>query len=519
MRVEATQNPVVGAIFITNVIPTSTGNVPAQFKTFETIEAVSSLKKCRSDTPLVRVYFEIDGAPVQWRGWVMVTTPKMPGKKVIPTRMTGSARRWEGYVDVEAPYAGVLTAITDLGAKASVEYTPAFAGPSVLTVALGANPGAQSELKQNDTITISGTCETSAVQVEVVNAGIFSTGSGIISNGTFSFTATVSGNTGVLAATLKCKNAMGTYGDDFETVETKILNQTFPTVTIGTITYPLTQSALKGIETATVAMTTANLTTIGYDNNGTGEISITNPATDETPKTVTRTGGSYRESGFNLKVVANRAENDATITRYACIKIANVAPVIDISGLPSRLDSSPTGVIHGLSLASNQLLASAPTIILPSIGSLGAWGGSGKNRTNNLTILDTDAKGAGTFSGLSVTNEAGIIQTIINSGASYTCGGFSYRQISFGVTEYLKPIGTAVYDITKLTVTQNDFYAMSYYADVGDYGWSYTITDSGGTPNPNGDYIRITGLLANNGIDPYTIEIEESAIIAMVKPK
>ncbi|KKK78807.1 hypothetical protein LCGC14_2839850, partial [marine sediment metagenome] len=54
----------------------------------------------------------------------------------------------------------------------------------------------------------------------------------------------------------------------------------------------------------------------------------------------------------------------------------------------------------------------------------------------------------------------------------------------------------AVSDVTKLIVTDNAGHAMIYQAGVGDGNYFYTITDAGGTPNVNGNYLRWTDLSA-----------------------
>lgn len=368
---------------------------------------------------------------------------------------------YTGVVPVTIAGAGVVVAQsvtpeTDSGAfdKVTIAYTPP---PEILTLNFtGGYPGSQTELKAGDTFQIQGTTDKNADAVQIQDFGAMVQSLETFASGTsFTVTGTIAdrGTTPqLLSAQVRARDAVtGALGPTVDTnagaggvdgTDVVNLNNLYPTVTWGSATYPGIQQALKGSESATVGITLTDLDTVLFDANGSGELTVTNPTTIEATKTVTRAGGSYNISAPNLRAAANRAANDATTTQTTTVNIANVAPTIDITLPAARLRS---GGNHGTSaqdyavtITADQELLNAPSLSADPGGNRGTFQGAGFTGgpevwTRDLRIDETvpDEKGTFSFSGLSATGLSGLVQTTINSGASYTLGGFVARTLNF----------------------------------------------------------------------------------------
>jgi hypothetical protein len=241
------------------------------------------------------------------------------------------------------------------------------------------------------------------------------------------------------------------------------LNNLAPTLNLISVSYPTLQWALKGSETANVVISRANVDGIFYDSPN-GDLSIQNPSLDEPVKTVARIAGSYNDSVDNLRGVATRAANGAQTTDTQLVVIANVAATVDISVPAARLRSggnngtSPQD--YTVQIISSQKLnfLFPPSVDADPGGNRGTFQGSAFAPltdyiyTRDLRVDETvpDEKGTFSFQNLSVRNLAGIIQTVINSGASYTLGGFVQRNLTFAAFATTTSLDTEVVDFSKL---------------------------------------------------------------------
>lgn len=314
----------------------------------------------------------------------------------------------------------------------------------------GSYPGSQTELKQGDTFQLQVTADKDFDTVVVEDFGAAEADSIAVVVGmsaTVTITVADRGTTpqqlaarvSVLDATTAAASA--TYDTDttgsVDGVNVLTLNNLFPTVSFGSPTYPGGQQALKGAEQATVPVTLSDLDTVLFDDNGTGELVVTDPSVIEATKTVTRNGGTYNVSSNNLRATANRAANDATTVQSSLVQIANVAVTITVGAPAARLRSGgndgTAAQNHVITISGDQQLLSAP-FMDPGAGSAGVfigggWVGGGATWTRSLQVNDNDDKGVKSWTNLSATNLAGILTTVISVGSTYTLGGFVPRTI------------------------------------------------------------------------------------------
>lgn len=399
----------------------------------------------------------------------------------VDTALTLDGNTFEGLVQATIPTGSGAQDVTvqvrdpngDLQASDTVSAT-VNAPAELLTLAFsGGYPGAQTQLKAGDTFQLVGTANQpiDAIQLNDSGAG---NGALITFAATTSFSVPVTipdrgglpstadliaaprdATSGALGATLST-NASGAGVDGVNTVQ---LSNLAPTAVFGAITYPATQGALKGSESADLVFTFSNASTVVFSS-PTAELSITDPTTLETTKTVTRIAGDTNESTPNIQAVVTRAANGAEITVNSTVLIQNVAPTISLSLPQARLRSGGNNGTaaqnYTLSLVSDQQLAAAPSLATDSGGNRGtfttAFSGGPSTWTRTLQVSETvpDEKGTFTFEGLSATNLAGLSQNTIGSGASYTLGGFVARTLTFGPFATTTNIGTEVNDFSKL---------------------------------------------------------------------
>jgi hypothetical protein len=415
----------------------------------------------------------------------------------------------------------VVNASSSTNATATCTIHRAAAGPAIDVLTIGALPGSQTEVKAGDTVSVSGRIPNTATYAEIIAGGAagalavltvgaadsFSTGYKTIT-GTF----TVGGGTGVQSVTARGSNALGTFGTNFTSTNSITLNQTFPTIGARTITYPATQAGLKASETATIASTVTNFDTITYT--GTN-LSVASATTYAATKTVTRTGGTYVFGTNNYTITATKASNAATSTASSAVAIADTAPTAAITYAPTgRMLSSPTGVSYTVTITANQQLLSAPSLVASSGTWQGSWTGSGTTWSRVLKIVDTDPKGAQTFSSLSVTGLAGVVGTTISSGSAYTVGGFATRTITFTTPfERFHAIGTNIVDITKVTASYTGSTVLARRTDTVDTFQSFTIVDAAGNYSATGGYLMISDIAfaGSNTSGTLQLDITEAA--------
>ena len=518
---------IVGGLFFTNAAPTSTGIVGSKQYIPNTTPANRVISSATTDTDNVTVTLFAEGGSAFYSPTVTITTvPEQPGGPVVCSLAedANDKRTYTATANLVVSASMVITATSSTNATATMTITRAEAGPNMDALLIGSivSPAVgQTEVRSGQQFNVSGRVPNAATYAEIIVGG--AAGSVAVltlgaadSMGTgykmFTGVVTAGSGSGALTVTGRAQNALGTFGNNFNSTNTITLNQTFPTIGTRTVTYPGGQQALKGSETATVSATITNFDTVSYS--GT-DLSVTDPTTYAVSKTVTRTGGTYSFNTNNYTISATKTSNNATSTAQAAVNIANAAPTaaITIVGNPTRLLSSPTGTDYTITITANQRLLSAPSLNASSGTWQGSWSGSGTTWTRVLRIFDNSPKGAQTFSGLSLTGLAGVTGSTITSGASYSVGGFALRTITFPAFARFAAIGTSIGDITKVQAWYTGAAELTRYTDTGNYFQGFTIVNSDGVYDPNGTHLFISDAdyAGSNTSGTLQLDIRENA--------
>jgi hypothetical protein len=494
-----------GGVFITNISPTSTGIVGTKVYVANTVPSNKVLTEATTDTSNVTVSLIAEGSGSFYSPTISITTnPTLPGTPVSVTLAEDASdkRFFTGSVNLTGVSADtVITATSSTGATATATIHRAAVGPNISSVTIGALPGSQTEAKSGDVVQVYGTVPNAATYVEVIVAGASGSVSSLspgaadsssVGYKTFTGTFTVGSNTGAQYIQARARNALGTFGNNVTSSNTIVLNQTYPAIAARTITYPATQFALKGSESASIASTITNADTVVYSSST--DLSVTSATTYAASKTVTRVSGGYVVGTINYTITATKTSNNAVSTASSAVSIADTAATgsISIVNSPARLQSTAAGNDYTVRITPNQIINTPPTLVASS----GTWQGSWTNASNVwsrvLRIADADPKGTQTFNTLTLNNLSNTVGTMITSGAAYTVGGFPTRTITFPAFARYAPIGTLVTDITKVTAFYTGGSALTRYADTGDHFQGFTIVSSDGTYNPTGGYLYIT---------------------------
>lgn len=484
-----------GGTFILDV--TSSGVVGE--KSFET----AALLACSTDTSTIRVFVGCEGDSTEY-------TPSVTVNGVNAPLTETSTKRWfTGYAEITLALTGQnsVVALSSTGSSWTTLVNRLEGGPEIIGVVFGAYPGVQTQLKAGDTISMTVTTAIAATEVTISAAGVATMAPLAVSGGTATGTLTIGSFNGDATFTVTARNAFGTLGSPF-TTPVLHLNQTYPSFSAFTVTYPATRGALREGEQANVACTVFNADTVSYSVTGLGLDSSDYAVT----KTVTNNITGYVNSGSNYQITANRAANNATSSANTLVKIATVSPTAYVTS-PVRLLSSPTGTDHEIRIYPNQVLSGAPTLS----ASVGAWQGSwtlvGTYWRRNLRITDADPKGAGLFSALSMTGLSGLPGSTITSGENYVVGGMSARLLTFPPFSRVTALGCAVGDRTKTYASIVGGDVLTRIDSNANVLKGYYIADAGGAYNPNGTYLGLsdTALAGANTSGTLQASFEEQA--------
>jgi hypothetical protein len=246
------------------------------------------------------------------------------------------------------------------------------------------------------------------------------------------------------------------------------LNNTIPTLSGFTFSYPSGFTAIKTDTTVAVGVSITNLGTLGdyeitYTSPG-NQLNIPDSTLYQANKTIGTSWVGYNVSTTNYSVNVKKVSNGRNVTAGVIVNIASEIPLINITFPSPRLISSPSGQNHIITATSNQQLKS---LTLNTGAGGGAWGTSNSfvvsipsltTATNTLVINDNVVKGTYSFGALVATNIAGMQTAVITSGAQYVVGGFTERTVTMaGSARTVTVPGIAVtqsgYDSGKCIIT------------------------------------------------------------------
>lgn len=507
-------------LYISDITPTTTGNVFNKILDGDSVSLVS----CSSDTQQITIHF-------------ITETGNIPGFKPAIT-VNGSSStltstgtgEWSGTANISMGGSGNIMLSHPDGTTYTLPLTIAT-GPVISSAILTGYPVGQTELKAGDQILVSVSANQPMTEIEFIDNGNVANIATIVAVGnttnivvglTIADRGTTTQTFGVL---LRAKNANGSYGPTYNTSiggssdgsHTVKLNNIYPSININSITYPVTQQALKNSESVSIDNTITNYNTITYSS-PTNELSIPTPTVYSATKTVSRISGNYNVATNNFRISATRTANNATTEQNAVVKIANVAPTVSVILPAARLRSGGNNGTsiqnHIITLSSNQQMLIGMSVDAPIGTWTGAWSGT-QTSTRTLQIHDNDTKGTYAFTNLSATNLAGITQTIITD-SNYVIGGFVLRNLTVPSISRETGIGTTVADVTKLRCTNlskglTGSLNYSFVPNVGNAIDNYTITSPTNTYNQNGNlwYNRDENNTLSNTTGSIVIELEE----------
>lgn len=504
-----------------------------------------------SDELVLQVYIEVDAGGWGWQPIVWVN-----GQIVSLSRIGTEGRRFSGNVSITMTGDGTIAITTSDLASYSIPFTQ-LVGPEIMTVNYAQHPDHtggsmycpydQTQVSADDQVKLSGTVEVEATEIWVkaegacVGEGLQGPFTDIVGTIFNCWPVNVGNASGNQKVTVYAKNASGAQGDDMQTMNTVACDQTYPAFGSPAIQYPTNQYALKGTEDAEVTLACTNWVssdTAAYSDNGTGELEISNVqngaedlTTYQAAKWAERKAGSYRDDtdSDNYKLTVTRSgRNGRSASATTVVWIANVAPslTVSITGSPVRLRSK-TGTVktYNVTLSSPHYLISTPADPQlerdagddgPTLPEL-SGSAPDKTWTATITIEEDDTKNTGSdvysWSQVSAYGPAGLQTTTIGTNPDYTVGGFEQRDIEFSQFEEYNPIGTMASNkdnANLITCEAVGIGALTYYTDTNQHSMGFTITDSAGNYDPDGNYVRCLDSNIYDNVD-YTLRIEEAA--------
>lgn len=451
-----------GGVWITDIAPTGSGNVGS--KSYSSDGNV--LDYCLSDTSALTV--SVLALPGHTNYKPVITINNVP---VIMSE-SSDGPIWTGSYNIQYDFADAsITAVHEDGASWSTMVEGDEPAEILSAEFTGGYPGTQNKLKENDTYSVNVVTDVSISQIIVDNYGAAKAGTFAATgtNNTITITIADRGTTSQsLGLRLRVVKSTGSTSVNYLTedhgtvdgVDLVVLNNTYPSISFGTISYPSGQSALKGTESATVNHTITNYSTVSYTS-PTSEIDITSPTTYQPAKNVERLSGGYNISTNNFRISATWNDNAATTVSQTVVNIANTPATLTLANPSARLRSGGNNGTsiqnHIITITANQQLYSAPSVDKDTGGtwstSTPVFSGGPLIWTRTLQVHDNDTKGTYNWANISGTNLAGIVTTTNSGSASYTLGGFVLRTITVAAVGWQADINVEVSDYSKLSTT------------------------------------------------------------------
>ena len=511
-----------GGIFVTDLVPVSEGIVGLKEYMPNTIPSQFYLSHAVTNTENVRAEPNMGASSVE------VTANGVAAQIENITADPANPRLYTGYVDLtldpEVTEQTILV-VSSTGYEYSFSLDVLIGGPEISQLSLGDYPGSQTQVKQGDTVTVSGVVGNDAEEVRLLDYGVSgqqkqltlgandSAGAGFKA---FTGSFVVSNRTGDLPIRAIATNLLGTDGDPFTSTDTMDVSQVKPTFGAIGYSYPAGQQAIKDNESVNVSMTITNADVVDYS--AAAGLGVTDPSNYAATKTVSRVDETigYQVDTNNVTITATRSSNGAVSTTRWRVSVADEVPdaQIIIPGNPDSLRSSEAGEVYNVEVRADQKLLGAPTGLTATGGTLsGNW-----NRISDtvwrttLTVDDSVPRGTHTFADLVITNLADVEGSTITSGDQYLVAGIVKRDITVPALEQFVAIGTNVYDVNNLIVSYKGADVLTYHPDKRDVQKGFTIVDSEGNLDPTGTHVWISdsAFAGSNTSGTLVLEFEET---------
>ncbi|MEQ8624483.1 MAG: hypothetical protein RJQ00_06495 [Vicingaceae bacterium] len=508
-----------GAIFITNIeAQEATENVASKVFTSDGLV----LQSCSSSTDLITVSVLAITGFSTFKPIVMIES------QLVTMIQDEDQNVWTGTIDLDLNGKSFVEAVHNDGAFHRCMITTE-ANPVVTNAFLaGDYPNGQTELKENDAFSLQVEGSEQFVKVEVDNYGAAKGKSYSMAASTSASIDLIIANKGnsstSLGVKLRIENSNGTKSDWFITdsggaidgLNTVVLNNTKPSISIQELLYPENQFALKNEEKAIVKHEISNYDSVSYSSEN-GQLNISEPNLFSSTKEVRRNAGEYNISIHNLKITANRSANGSSIEANMVVQIANKPAILSFNGNERRLVSggnNGTAVQrHQLSIQSDQKMIGVPQLSVEqgTLEKAATQLGDSNNYEQTIVIHDNDLKGIHQAQLIKATNLAGIETTAFEQNARYTLGGFVRRILSFQEFSNEAALGTQISDAQKLVAQDKDERLMTYVPSFQNIELAYTIVEPSNIPNPLGNIFHWNDEQAvnNNSTGLATVAIEE----------
>lgn len=265
---------------------------------------------------------------------------------------------------------------------------------------------------------------------EVSDLSLFDAGNGFYQA---EIEAPVSNRDGDQSISVHSVNLAGITGAKQTSSETLLVDNSTPTLSVGSISYPtnngITQSAIKYGEIATI-----DYSVFGADNifAESSQVNVPTLSVSEFDTSVSYRAGDYNFDTPNITFFATKFSNGARVSSSASVNIAN-SPLTLQHNLPSELTSNPDpGTEYEFTITSDQKMLEAPALSLdPNQSPQSVLFNilSGVNEEDNKFLLNiTDGDGQGVFSFSAVAYNLAGLETN-NVAPSYSINGASERSL------------------------------------------------------------------------------------------
>lgn len=321
-----------GSVFITDIIPTSDGNVGG--KIFSSNGKV--LDECVTNNQFLTIHVLALPGNSNYKPKVTILSQE------INLVEQNDRPLFIGSIDIDLGDRDRITVIHEDGAR----HTVLIGEDSPIEIEtahfIGDYPSNQIELKENDFFDFYIEANEPFIKIEVDNFEAFK--ANVIelpeASSQYTFTGTIA-NRGTTAqdqrARVRIQKETGAWSDWFTTeigengTDHVILNNLFPSISIDLITYPGTQQALKDAEEATISYLYENADVVSVNLlpvNGSNQLNIVNHDPGNGNTIVNRIAGGYNISTNNFRFNLLRYANGAILHYSLIVQIAHDDPQI-----------------------------------------------------------------------------------------------------------------------------------------------------------------------------------------------